>query len=157
MKTQTVVIIRHAHRDKDHGRQLDNGLSGKGRRQARRALKFFARRFGEKPDAVLWTSPKKRCFETLSPIREELGVPLTAEADLDEEGDLDAKVNRIVRRIPDSGAEVLVICSHGDWIPLFARKVLGVDVDLEKGGWLELRWSAGSPHVTWLIQDFHAV
>src|SRR4051794_36350749 len=66
-ETATLVIIRHAHRNKAFGAEADNGLSAKGRRQARAAARFFKKRFkGRKPN--IFSSPKRRCRETLEPI-----------------------------------------------------------------------------------------
>lgn len=64
------ILIRHAHRD-TADRAQDNGLSKKGREQAKRLRKYFEERFPEgEGDLVLVTSPKKRCVETIEPIAE---------------------------------------------------------------------------------------
>jgi hypothetical protein len=52
------------------------------------------------------------------------------------------------QRAPD----VVVACSHGDWIPLFTRLALGTEVDLKKGGWLEIESQKNTVCLRWLLQ-----
>src|SRR5258708_4894658 len=83
---KTLVLIRHAHRD-NTVRSKDNGLSEKGREQARWLKKFYFKRFGDNQTGGVWlaSSPKKRCIETVSAIAAEMGKTVDLNPDLDEQ------------------------------------------------------------------------
>ena len=83
--TKTLVLIRHAHRDVPSDRTKDNGLSERGQEQIKKLLKFYKSRFELLP-ALLLSSPKKRCIETVSGIAKELQTKLGVDAHLDEQG-----------------------------------------------------------------------
>ena len=151
MDTKTLIVIRHAHRDKKEGRELDNGLSAKGRKQARQALAFFKKRF-KGVRGQLFSSPKKRCVETLAPIARYARTKVTVDPELDEGGNLEGKAQRFLQRWHDSPAELTVISSHGDWIPVFTEIALGTSIDISKGGWLELVRDGEDLRLTWLVQ-----
>ncbi len=153
---KTLVIIRHAHRDKDLGREADNGLSTKGKRQARRVAKFFEKRFSKgykKSRIAFLSSPKRRCVETLELAARKHRAKVEALRDLDEGGNLSAKVDAFVRRWRESDQDLIVICSHGDWIPVFFEKFLGLCIDLKKGAWAEVEMEGHSRKLTWLLQE----
>lgn len=149
---KTLVIIRHAHRDKPEGHAADNGVSEKGRKQAARVAGFFERRF-EGAVPLLLSSPKRRCIETLEPIAEATSAPIQVDPALDEDGDLEGKISDFLSRWRKTGEPLTVISSHGDWIPVFFQEVLGHSIDLDKGGWAEIEWDASGPRLTWLVQS----
>lgn len=156
---KTLVILRHAHRDAEHGRVLNNGLSDKGRKQVRKIFDFYFERFPEMEKPVLLTSSRKRCLETLEPLARKLerrlGInPLLMEkTDKETMTEFKQRIRRFKKEWQKSSAELTVICSHGDWIPLFFKELLGLEIPLKKGGWAEVEWTDG-PHLTWLIQSF---
>jgi 8-oxo-(d)GTP phosphatase len=148
---KTLVIIRHAHRDL-RDRSADNGLSKKGRSQAREVKRFYRERFGSKP-ALLLSSPKRRCVETLEPLAKMLGGSIRIE-DLLKEGEKGRRVKPggFLFWWRDRAPCRVVACSHGDWIPAFLKRALGADISLKKGGWAELELARGHPKMTWLLQ-----
>ena len=155
---KTLIIIRHAHRDTSKGQEVNNGLSDKGRRQVRKLFDFFFERYPDYEKPVLITSPKKRCVETLEPLARKLERKIHLEKDLEERSseETSAEFKRRVRRFAkhwlQQKEKLTVISSHGDWIPVFLKELIGVSVHLQKGGWIEIVMNE-KPQLTWLIQN----
>lgn len=154
--TKTLIIIRHAHRDKAAGREADNGLSKKGIDQTRALTKFFERRYsGTKP--LVLTSPKLRCVETVLPIADICGVKLFAVDWLLEQGEgesrkeMKKRAQQALRFWKREAPALTILCSHGDWIPEFLDAALGAPLELKKAGWAE--FSSSDPYEVWIIQD----
>jgi len=154
MKNRTLILVRHAHRDTSD-RERDNSLSDRGREQAKAVSRYFRERF-KKESALLVSSPKVRCIETLLPLADKLGVDVKVVDLLDEQSESDAgfqrRLEKFFRWWKLRGPELVVACSHGDWIPAFAHKVLGLSVDLKKGGWLEIEARDGALSLRWILQ-----
>lgn len=157
--TKTLVIIRHAHRDKSQGRDIDNGLSEKGLKQAKRATQYFERRYGGTRPKVM-SSPKVRCVETVLAIADFSKKRIEISELLDEQHEGEAqraykkRIDEFLRWWREEGPPLTVISSHGDWIPQFLKDATGAWIDLKKGGWAELEIIDKSPNLTWLIQEF---
>ena len=159
---KTLVIIRHAHRDTSFGRDRDNGLSEKGQLQTKRILKYFESRFeGEIP--VVMSSPKNRCVETIALIAKSARVELEWSPLLLEHGEskvdntpggFQKRVREFVSWWKKEGPELLVVCSHGDWIPLVVQMLSGANLTLKKGGWVEFESTNEEIRLTWVLQDF---
>lgn len=156
---RTLVIIRHAHRDTSRGQGINNGLSDRGRRQVRKLFDHYFERFPELEKPLFLTSPKKRCVETLEPLARKLERKLNTEPLLEERGtrETSAEFKRRIRRFKKNWLEskemLTVICSHGDWIPLFLKELLGASIQLKKGAWAEVELLE-EPELTWLLQSF---
>jgi len=140
-----IILVRHAHRDLSDP-EMDNGLSAKGRKQARALSKCLKDRLEKKEKVVLFSSPKRRCLETLEPLARYFGRRLQYSDLLLEQqaGEtqtaFQARVTRGVREISTlqkSGA-VILVCSHGDWLPIALRRLCGVKVELKKAGFAEI-------------------
>lgn len=151
---KTLILVRHAHRLKLEGGDADNGLSDKGRKQAKRAAKRF-RAYFDGQQALFVTSPKRRCLETLVPFVDSDRGKLQINADLGEGGPLDRKVERFIAWWREKAPDLVVACSHGDWIPLALKALTGAEIALKKGGWAELEMGAGDEcaRLVWLIQE----
>lgn len=156
--THTLLVLRHAHRATAHP-GLDNGLSRKGREQAARILKLFKTFFGRRPRPVLLSSPKRRCLETLRPIARWSGVDIDADERLLEQrpeeslAHFDGRVRRYVAALRRRVDPLIVVCGHGDWIPLALRAATGGRMRLKKGGWAQVETEdGGAPRLTWLLQ-----
>jgi broad specificity phosphatase PhoE len=134
--TGTLVFVRHAHRDKPVPDQ-DNGLSSKGQEQVKDLINAFKK--GKLPNAShFWTSPKKRCAETLGPLAETAKANLLIEDLLDEQKrseDSKQFQKRIEKLLEKAKAlhDVVYLCSHGDLIPEAIDLLTGTHVDLYKG------------------------
>ncbi len=145
LRLKRLIFIRHAHRDTTD-RELDNGLSEKGRSQVKKLVKLAREELGEKPfnqeRIEFLTSPKRRCVETISPIAEELGGEIGISGLLDEGDRLEKRVDEFLEwwRSPLAPL-VTVLCSHGDWIPLCLKRLTGQEQDISKGGWAEVSLS----------------
>jgi broad specificity phosphatase PhoE len=159
LKTKTIIIVRHAHRDKPHGRKADDGLSPKGKKQARALTKFLAKHLDQRPRIL--TSPKARCQETIEPIAEKLKVKFDCAKELMEHGDFDQQESeeQFRRRVADfcdsqmaTPSPLTILCSHGDWIPVALEHLTGLELSLKKGGWAEIKIQNETPHLTWLVQ-----
>jgi broad specificity phosphatase PhoE len=154
-----LIIVRHAHRNKLKSGEADNGLSAKGKKQAKALQKLYSNVFGGKK-AVILSSPKVRCMETVQPIAKKIKVSLETIDSLNE-AQSDTELNEKIRSFHSYwqklDAPLTLICSHGDWIPTYLKQVLGVDIDLDKGGWIELESSQEKPKLRlalrWIIQD----
>jgi broad specificity phosphatase PhoE len=146
-EARTLVIVRHAHRDKPLGWILDNGLSDKGEKQARRVAKHFVRRFGEAAKPVILSSPKRRCVQTVEPLGQAVGVAVKRHEDLDEGELLEARARKFLDWWKAEGPALTVACSHGDWIPVFMDFLTGRELDLDKGGWIEINQADGETRV----------
>ena len=158
MQVKTLVLIRHAHRNLDEPSK-DNGLSDKGLEQVKKLAKFAKNRL-EGTSPVFMTSPKKRCIETISPVAKEMGSKSLVDIDLrlDEHGSTEnsalylARIEEFLDVWKYEGADVTVLCSHGDWIPLAIQKLTGVKTELKKGAWAEIEYANGECTLTWLVQ-----
>jgi broad specificity phosphatase PhoE len=160
--SKTLVLIRHGHRDNSR-RELDNGLTEKGREQARLIRRFFNERFHDedfKKGLWLVSSPKQRCQETLQPLAKSLERPLDIHPGLDEQGLREAsgkfeeRVLGFLREWATAGPPLTVLCSHGDWLPLAISRLLGMGVELKKGSWFELEEESGHAALRWYIPSF---
>lgn len=136
------VFIRHAHRDTSQ-RELDNGLSKKGMKQARALGRQFKKRFGKSPGKIrLVSSPKRRCIETIEPISKltrqkiEISDLILEEQPGETQATLKKRVTRFLREF--EGSTPVVLCSHGDWMPLALEELCGAHADLKKGSWAEI-------------------
>jgi len=151
---KTLIVTRHAHRDVNN-RHDDNGLNEKGQKQAKYLSHYIIERY-KKKSLYLSSSPKLRCQETLTPLAEELGLKINIDTLLDESGTqnegLASRVLKFIEWMNKKAPELTVICSHGDWLPLFFEETIGEAIDLKKSGIAELEWGAkeiklkGSPH-----------
>ena len=143
---KTLFVVRHAHRDVID-RSLDNGLSEKGRKQALAVGGYLAKLL---PDQTLiFSSPRIRCQETLEPLSRQKNIPVVIEPLLDERGssenihDFSKRISEWIQKWKESPVQTMVVCSHGDWIPVFAYQLLGQDIDLSKAGLMEIKETAG--------------
>jgi broad specificity phosphatase PhoE len=156
--SKTLVLIRHAHRD-NSVRSKDNGLTDKGKNQARALKKYFASRFDRPGGVWLVSSPKKRCLETLGPISTAGNYEIDVNPDLDEQTSgetiqkFEGRVHHFLKEWQRMPQELTLVCSHGDWLPLAVFHLLGVRCDFKKGAWLELEWD-GSAQLKWFIPTF---
>lgn len=159
---KTLILIRHAHRDTSE-RALDNGLSGKGREQAKAVRRFFMSRF--QPEDLkngLWlvSSPKLRCVETVLPLAKALDRAVDSHPQLDEQGPKESfermqeRVQAFIHEWTRSPIPTAVVCSHGDWLPLALFHLLGLHLEPKKGSWMELEWSGGRANLKWYIPTF---
>lgn len=152
---KTLILIRHAHRDTSD-RDANNGLSSKGEKQASLLAKYFKTRF-EEQDAELYSSPKKRCIETLADISAHLDRKVVILKCLDEsesQTELGKRIVEFMKFFKASSSPIVVACSHGDWIPEFMDRVLKMPIALEKGAWAEIVFEPEKPRLAELIQDF---
>lgn len=153
-----LLLVRHAHRD-TADRGLDNGLSRKGARQARRLLSYWRRAFAEERPLVL-TSPKKRCVETVAGIGQAAGARLVMDKrllDLAEREAGRARPRRLLDFLTwwkEQAPALTLACSHGDWIETFLKLSVGTRGGLKKGGLAEIRWDGKQAELAWLIQSF---
>ncbi len=152
-KKKAIMFIRHAHRD-NLDRSLDNGLSAKGKRQAERLRVYMTKRLGtEFSPPRLLSSPKLRCQETLNPLACQLGIALDVHIGLAEQGvretskQFEERIHAFLAWALGLSVGSIVVCSHGDWLPLAVFHLLGIVVSFKKGSVLELQWADGQSHL----------
>lgn len=155
MKDRTLIMVRHAHRDTTEGRERDNGLSERGREQSKALERFYRDRLAKQP-VIFLSSPKVRCIETLLPLADRMKTEVQILDLLDEQHESDKayarRVEKFLRWWKQRAPELVVACSHGDWIPSFAQLTLGIDLELKKGGCMELESTGRSVKLRWLLQ-----
>lgn len=141
LSSKKLILVRHAHRDKTEGREKDNGLSKKGRKQADRVKRYYLSLFG-KERARLLSSAKTRCMETLLPLADKLGTSVSISPMLMEEDEgltpINARVKKFCDEWKNSKDPLVVACSHGDWLPMALEQLTGAYIELKKGGWAEV-------------------
>lgn len=159
---KTLVLIRHAHRDTSD-RNQDNGLSGKGKDQAKFLKKFFSSRFNaEETKGGVWlvSSPKKRCIETLEPIARHVNAEIDVHPELDEQGTgetmqaVEKRMRAFFHEWSRSSVQTTLICSHGDWLPMATQLLLGFPHEFKKGSWFELEALSHTAYLKWYIPHF---
>lgn len=159
---KSLILIRHGHRDNTR-REVDNGLSDKGREQAKALKRFFTERFSKEDLAKgLWlvSSPKLRCVETLQPIAKAIDRPVDSHPGLDEQSGretvkaFESRLEAFLKEWMESKTPLTVVCSHGDWLPMAAQKLLGIQPIFKKGGWLELESSGAGHGLRWYVPTF---
>ena len=142
-----LVLIRHAHRDTEGGAWKDNGISLKGRKQVHRLKKILMKRFPKteltklkkEPNQVLFlTSPKIRCQKTLAPLAKYAGVKSEIHPLLGEGPQLEGRAEEFIKEWKRMGAQLTVICSHGDLLPVMLEKLCGEEKMIPKGGYAEV-------------------
>jgi broad specificity phosphatase PhoE len=122
MKIKTLFLVRHAHREPESEKGIRPvSLSAKGIHQSELIAEYFESHIYQKKTALL-SSPRKRCIETLSPLSKKSKIQIEILDELDEGGDLDAKIKAFKKTIQSSPHEVIIACTHGDWIPYFISK-----------------------------------
>jgi phosphohistidine phosphatase SixA len=137
MKPERIIVVRHAHRDKPKGHAFDNGLSEKGLLQAQALVATLEDVVNsENIDFVsIFSSRKLRCTETLRPWANRVNAEIQEVDWLTESEDVWSRVLEAKSLITSGSPEfqpTLVLCSHGDWIPLFVSVLCGESIDIRK-------------------------
>jgi len=112
----TIYVIRHAHagsRNQWNGDDYQRPLSDKGRHEAKQLLKLL----GDEAIGRIYSSPAKRCVETVEALAGAMDVPIHASADFGEGADADRAIARLLKHADENPA----VCSHGDLIPKMIR------------------------------------
>lgn len=157
-----LILIRHGHRDTSQ-RESDNGLDEKGQEQAKLLKRFLSDRFSDgdlRRGLWLVSSPKRRCLETLTPIAKGLDRAIDIHPSLDEQGVREAsgavteRVRQFLTEWRGSKAEITLLCSHGDWLPIATWELLGLGLAFKKGAWVEIAWEDGRASLRWMVPSF---
>ena len=153
MSSNTVYILalRHAHRTVIDAKD-DNGLSEKGLGQASETADKILSKWGPERHWKLYSSPKRRCQETLYKLEKSLNTQAEVRIELDEQNttekssDMKKRIIRILKEI-DGTPGSYIFCSHGDWIPMLQTMLTGSsDIIYQADGIL---FSRGSAHENW--------
>jgi 8-oxo-dGTP diphosphatase len=110
-----IHLIRHAHagsRKVWAGDDLDRPLSDRGRAQSR----ALAAALDGMPVSVVWSSPARRCTETVGPLALRHGTEVQVHPVLAEGGDSNAVLAFLLKVAREIDGDV-VACGHGDVIP----------------------------------------
>jgi broad specificity phosphatase PhoE len=145
-KSYSIVFVRHGHRDKPHP-DGDNGLSPKGLAQVEDLKKDY-KKDRLPPSTHFWSSPKKRCTETLKPLSELAKGDFKIEKLLDEQQRSESsekfqeRIGTLIRKAMLIG-ETIYLCSHGDVIPEAIDLLTGKSIDISKGQAIPVTLSDG--------------
>ena len=107
----STFVVRHAKagsRSRWDGDDRERPVSASGRQQADR----IAERLTDAGVRGLWSSPYRRCVETLEPLAARLGLALLTDRRLGE----GARTADVLALLTEAG-DGAVLCSHGDVIP----------------------------------------
>ncbi len=154
---KSLVLIRHAHRYTTLGRDLDNGLSIKGKKQRKRIARYFFKYHKEKT-FLLFSSPSKRCVQTLASISRKSQKTIELDPQLGEQlpdesfQDFKKRIAVFLDTLQKKEEEMFLVCSHGDWIPVATSMLCGLEIQLNKGGWIEFEWEAGQVRLRNVLQ-----
>jgi broad specificity phosphatase PhoE len=146
-----LILIRHAHRDTTRI-ELDNGLSGEGVSQAKTLANSLKGIFRLK-NAVLLSSPKRRCIETLEPIRLLGNLKIETDPLLVEKQEIETfshfkkRIEQFIESWQSQQNALTLICSHGDWLPEAVEILVGAKSEFKKGSWAELFISNNRPSI----------
>jgi broad specificity phosphatase PhoE len=113
-----IFLVRHAHagsRTRWEGDDELRPLSAKGRLQAEHLAELLA----DRPTGPLYSSPSRRCIETLEPLATRTGQTIEIGQTLDE----GSSGHDAERFLLDHAAENPVACSHGDVIPRVLQRL----------------------------------
>lgn len=113
-----IYLIRHAHagsRSRWAGDDGDRPLSDRGRAQAEHIVADLeGLRVRE-----IWSSPARRCVETVAPLAVARGVEVRTTDALAEGAEAEAAIAFLRSRAHKDAA----LCSHGDLIPKIVRRL----------------------------------
>lgn len=118
----TVFLIRHAIagvRDHQNPNDDQRELDPNGWEQAQ----AIAAAYGSEPIEAIYSSPARRCLQTVEPLAQQLGLSVTVAPELFE----GASTSTSIEFVRSFTGRNVVLCSHGDVIPDVLR-------NLEVGG-----------------------
>jgi len=145
-----LYLVRHAHRDKSPGAEIDNGLDDLGKQQAAQLSMQLASELQGRSVSLI-SSPARRCVETLKPLSEHLSQPIDAVAVLhdQQEGenavDFLSRLNEFQAIWDDCHSDILVACTHGDVIPELTQILAGTRATLAKGTFTKIERDSSGP------------
>jgi 8-oxo-dGTP diphosphatase len=121
-------LIRHAHagtRSEWVGDDTVRPLSAKGRAQAACIATSLA------PSAIqeIWTSPFRRCRQTVEPLAAALQLPVTDHALLAEGADAASTLDELVAA--SAAGRIVAACSHGDVVPAVLAEAVRRGAELD--------------------------
>jgi len=157
VSSSKLILIRHAHRD-IQSRELDNGLSEKGRSQAEASAKILHKLFSAYSPRII-SSPKQRCVETAYAIAKQYETSVQIDESLIEKGPSEesrnfrVRIQKWIREFELMEAPLLIACSHGDWIPTAFKFILEEEIQLRKSAWIVLDFEDGIWQLSGLVQD----
>jgi 8-oxo-dGTP diphosphatase len=128
-----LFLIRHAHRDVIDPYD-DNALSERGHEQATQ-LATTLKRVLISSSSQLFSSPRLRCIQTLTPLSDALGVPIQIDRVLADaaDGNVEQRVRRFLGDwLKSPAGETWIACSHGDWLPEFFHQSVSADLQMSK-------------------------
>lgn len=83
-------------------------------------------------------------METVGPLGDLCGVEIKTLATLREQGLFEShprfrtRTARAVDSLQRDLSPLMIICSHGDWIPIAMEHLTGARLRLKKGGWIQV-------------------
>jgi 8-oxo-dGTP diphosphatase len=133
----TFFLIRHAHAGERHawkGDDSERPLSDRGRTQARGMADALA----GTPVGRIYSSPARRCIETVEPLAGDVGKEVQVRTELREGAD----PGKLIAFMEDhAGKKAVALCGHGDVIPFVIEllhhrgMVVDGEVGTRKGSW----------------------
>jgi phosphohistidine phosphatase SixA len=123
-----IYLVRHGDagsRTRWAGEDNLRPLSGKGRRQAA----WLSEQLAERPVGRLFSSPSRRCVESLEPLAMQRGLTVEVVDVLDEGGGGKEALKFLLAH----AAENPVACSHGDVIPKVLRRLHAAGMRANEG------------------------
>jgi broad specificity phosphatase PhoE len=113
MGARVLYLVRHAHAGNKHhwtGRDDKRPLSPTGRREANGLVTLLRSR----PITAIMSSPSLRCQQTVQPLAEQRGLPITLDERLGVHGEGDRAVAMLLEA--EHSIEEVALCTHGELI-----------------------------------------
>lgn len=140
-KKKKIFLVRHAHRA--FSPEQDPPLTSRGHQQATRLKEYFLDEL-QLSEFYLASSPKKRCLQTVDPLVDYLKARRQEESffilDSLDQGATSEKIAHFLKWLDHHSPNILIVCSHADWLPDFVEKTANQTASFEKGQVLEMDW-----------------
>lgn len=149
--SKTLILIRHAHRDKKLGADADNGISEKGEKQVKKLVKYIQEHYLEINPLII-SSPKKRCQQTIAPVAEVFKKEIEINELVGESANIEGRVRDFHKWWMQKAPEFTIVCSHGDFIPICIYMMTGARADISKCSLTEISGPTAAPYLVHLIQ-----
>lgn len=133
---------------------MDNGISERGAQQVDALVEYWIPKI-QTQHALCLSSPKLRCIETIGPLAAALSTGVEVDPRLDEqrssppEGNVayGARLGGFIQWWQQQAPTLTIACSHGDWIPDVVDLLVGEQIAIGKGCWVEVNRQANERYL----------
>lgn len=149
----TLYLVRHAHAGRRSAWTSDDRLRPLTERGRTQAEKIGVALEPARPGTIL-TSPAVRCLQTVLPLADRLGTPAVGDPRIFE----GARRSVLEDLIADVADDDVVLCSHGDVIPMILDLLIDDGLRIEgRTVWQKAStWTIGRDDGSWVSATYAA-